>query len=134
MGRGPGSEALPALRIVRVCLQGRDALQDTFLPGVRRLLREGIPSWGAARVARGFAGPMKPMPIGARMFCGDGCDPDEPVVLPLSQSSKATSLEGLAPYFNTSTCSWSNPAPDRNHKSNFDNCRTERYSHTHSQS
>lgn len=31
----------------------------------------GIPSWGAGRT-RNLAGPLKPMPIGARYFCGDG--------------------------------------------------------------
>ena len=31
----------------------------------------GIPRWGAQRIAAGMMGPMKPMPIGARYFCGD---------------------------------------------------------------
>ena len=31
----------------------------------------GIPRWGPQRVGMGLSGPMKPMPIGARYFCGD---------------------------------------------------------------
>ena len=34
----------------------------------------GIPRWGAQRIGRGLVGPMKPLPIGARYFCGDGYD------------------------------------------------------------
>lgn len=31
----------------------------------------GIPRWGRQRAAMGFAGPRKPLPIGARYFCAD---------------------------------------------------------------
>ncbi len=39
----------------------------------------GVPRWGPARVAAGFAGPMKPVPIGARYYCGDCGDGTEAV-------------------------------------------------------
>lgn len=32
----------------------------------------GIPAYARARMAAGLAGPQKPMPIGARYFCGEG--------------------------------------------------------------
>ena len=43
----------------------------------------GIPRWGAQRAGMGLTGTMKPMPIGARYFCGDSpCKiTDDPVAL-----------------------------------------------------
>ncbi len=55
----------------------RYALSDRSIQGDRAagygVTGWGIPRWARQRAAMGFLGPMRPMPIGARYFCGD-CD------------------------------------------------------------
>ena len=46
----------------------------------------GIPGWGRQRARMGFAGPRKPLPIGARYFCGDCSSVSENV--PVAQGTK----------------------------------------------
>ena len=53
----------------------------------------GVPGWAQRRAAMGLAGPMKPLKVGARYFCGDSVDCRRGLVdgKPVAQGNKFTS-------------------------------------------
>ena len=64
--------------MVFLTLGDRFGIDDRGAPGA--ISGWGNPSWGLKRAQMGLVGPMKPVKVGARYFCGD-CHGDEPVAM-----------------------------------------------------
>ena len=63
--------------MVFLTLGNRFGIDDRGAPGATS--GWGNPSWGLKRVQMGMVGPMKPIKVGARYFCGDCGDGTEPI-------------------------------------------------------
>ncbi len=83
-----------------LALGDRYGIDDRGAPG--NMSGWGTPSWARRRAQMGLVGPMKPLKVGARYFCGDGYDNahDEPCAMGNKySSSKAEYQEAVTAHY-----------------------------------